>query len=40
MIRRTYAFKDFRLAMTFVNKVADAANARTTTRTSTSGTRR
>jgi len=27
MIRRTYAFKDFRVAMTFVNKVADAANA-------------
>jgi len=27
MIRRTFAFKDFRGAMTFVNKVADAANA-------------
>ena len=27
MIRRTYAFKDFRVAMAFVNKVADAANA-------------
>ena len=27
MIRRTFAFKDFRVAMTFVNKVADAANA-------------
>jgi 4a-hydroxytetrahydrobiopterin dehydratase len=27
MIRRTYAFKDFRVAMTFVNEVADAANA-------------
>ena len=27
MIRSTYAFKDFRVAMAFVNKVADAANA-------------
>ena len=27
MIRRTYAFADFRGAMTFVNRVADAANA-------------
>ena len=27
MIRRTFAFKDFRVAMAFVNKVADAANA-------------
>src|SRR5262249_57873771 len=26
MIRRTFAFKDFRVAMAFVNKVADAAN--------------
>jgi 4a-hydroxytetrahydrobiopterin dehydratase len=27
MIRRTYALKDFRVAMAFVNRVADAANA-------------
>ena len=27
MIRRTFTFKDFRVAMAFVNKVADAANA-------------
>lgn len=27
MIRRTYTFEDFRVAMAFVNKVADAANA-------------
>ena len=27
MIRRTYAFKDFRAAMAFVNRVADAAEA-------------
>jgi len=27
MIRRTYAFPDFRASMAFVNRVADAANA-------------